>query len=159
MGITNKIPSASGTYILILELNQIARLQVGKLGERSFPAGLYAYVGSAQGSGGLAGRVGRHLRTPDRKRSHWHIDVLITLTEIVQIWWKEGSPSRECLWARDIALDGAGSIPGFGSTDCRCPSHLFFFKDLQEVTNLQKTMKGRYEIEVECISVPYIASF
>jgi Uri superfamily endonuclease len=159
MGNAIEIPSTPGTYVLILELKQDLRIGIGKLGEQVYPAGCYAYVGSAQGSGGLAGRIGRHLRTSDQKRSHWHIDALNSQAEIVQVWWKEGSPSQECYWALCIAADGTRSIPGFGSTDCRCPSHLFHFKNYQELTTLLVSMKRRHNIQAYSINIPSTITF
>lgn len=126
------LPSTPGTYMLILELNAKLRLIVGKLGEYEFPAGSYAYVGSAQGSGGLAGRLNRHLKFNHSKKTHWHIDHLNRCAQIAQIWWLEGSPSQECIWAQRLSDLGLQCIPNFGSSDCRCISHLFWFSRLSD---------------------------
>jgi sugar fermentation stimulation protein A len=123
----NSLPSASGTYVLILELKVKQRLIVGKLGQFEFPEGSYSYVGSAQGSGGLSGRLRRHLKFNHDKKPHWHIDHLNRCAEIAQIWWLEGSPSQECVWAQKLSDLGLQCHPNFGSSDCRCISHLFWF--------------------------------
>jgi len=61
--------------VLILRLPCPATVNVGRLGRVRFPAGWYAYVGSAYGPGGLAARISRHLRPS--KPSHWHLDYLL----------------------------------------------------------------------------------
>ena len=123
----NQFPSTPGTYVLILQLKQKQRLLIGKLGEYELPEGCYAYVGSAQGPGGLASRLKRHLDLNRTKPPHWHIDHLNHRAEIEQIWWLEGSPSRECDWAEILSSVGTRLIPNFGSSDCRCPGHLIWF--------------------------------
>jgi Uri superfamily endonuclease len=118
-------PAAKGTYALLLHLAREAQLDVGRLGRISFPAGYYLYLGSALG--GLTGRLARHCRS--EKRLRWHIDYLLPHVRLEEIWW-EGSEERlECCWAAVAArAQGAvGMTPGFGSSDCRCPSHLVRF--------------------------------
>ena len=99
------------------------RLPVGKLGPLRFDAAVYAYVGSAQGPGGLRSRIGRHLEKG--KRRHWHIDYLRDHAEIDRIWVIDGSRRLECaVAARLSALAAASPVAGFGASDCRCGSHL-----------------------------------
>jgi len=114
-----------GTYALVMALEGEATLAIGRLGHFAFPRGYYVYAGSARG--GLAQRVGRHLRR--EKRLRWHIDYLLQRAEVVEVWYAPGDERRECLWAA-TAMDmprGQVIAPGFGSSDCRCPSHLIFF--------------------------------
>jgi Uri superfamily endonuclease len=127
------IPSEPGTYVLILLLDQTETIQIGKHGVWEFPTGTYAYVGSARGPGGLSGRLRRHLRVSHKKRLHWHIDYLASVADIVQIWWSEDSINCECIWAKKLALIGTRLVPGFGSSDCRCPGHLLWFPNHQAV--------------------------
>ena len=121
------LPDRSGTYGLILRLPRLATIGVGRLGRFQFPAGWYAYVGSAHGPGGLAARVSRHLRSP--KPPHWHVDYLRTAAQPVQIWYAVGARKRECAWAEALSGLPGGSIPmpRFGASDCRCPAHLIHF--------------------------------
>jgi len=116
-----------GTYILILQLENPARIEVGKLGLVAFDTGIYTYVGSAFGPGGLAARVGHHLRT--RKRCHWHIDYLRRICRVSAVWYTIDSVRREHEWAQILAGIRGAKVPiiGFGSSDCRCPSHLAYF--------------------------------
>lgn len=120
-----------GSYLLLLRLDAPAEIQIGKLGRHTFPPGRYAYAGSALGSGGVAGRVNRHLR-PD-KRLHWHIDHLAEHAPIVGVGAAYGSDRRECRWIKDLGALRGATIPvaGFGSSDCRsgCPAHLVRLPD------------------------------
>ena len=113
-----------GTYALVLALPVESRLQVGKLGTCLFPAGYYLYLGSALG--GLAGRLGRHLRRD--KKPRWHIDYLLPHCNLVEVWHVMSEERLECLWRQAAqAMPGARILaPGFGSSDCRCPSHLIY---------------------------------
>ena len=95
---------------------------MGKLGLVDFPRGHYIYFGSALG--GLRARVARHLR--EEKKLHWHADYLSAETPWTQVWQLPDGQRWECVWARAAANHQGASLPapGFGSSDCRCPSHL-----------------------------------
>lgn len=113
-----------------LRLQEEQRLMVGKLGRASFPKGFYVYVGSAQKN--LSQRIERHLRnaeTPGGATAHWHIDYLLPHAKILSIHVFKASKEWECRLSRRLArLEGARVImKGFGSSDCRCPSHLYYF--------------------------------
>lgn len=112
-----------GTYALVIALETKRKVDVGKLGRYNFPAGYYIYVGSA--GGGISQRVQRYLR--EGKKLRWHIDYLLEQAEVVEVWYAEDS--QECLWASVVRGMPQGQIivPGFGSSDCRCPSHLIYF--------------------------------
>lgn len=115
-----------GIYCLILKTCG-AVCSVGALGEVTFPAGWYIYVGSALGPGGLS-RVDRHIRVHRGEGGHrhrWHIDRLLTdrrfaLTAAVL---GETAGQLECTLARHLGGDG---IQGFGCSDCRCTTHLLY---------------------------------
>ncbi len=115
-----------GIYCLILKTHG-AMLSVGALGEREFPAGWYIYIGSALGPGGLA-RVSRHIRVYRRNKDHrprWHIDRLLTDSRFVLVAAVCGNTTSqlECILARSLGENG---IQGFGCSDCRCTTHLFY---------------------------------
>jgi Uri superfamily endonuclease len=74
-----------GTYALILENKTFRKIQVGKLGNFSFSPGWYVYTGSAFGPGGLAARVGRHVK--QEKKCRWHIDYLSTRLAVDRVWY------------------------------------------------------------------------
>jgi Uri superfamily endonuclease len=111
-----------GTYVLIIQINKRIRCKIGALGEITFPAGLYAYVGSAQNN--IALRVARHLRK--EKRLFWHIDYLLNnkAAKIINVYYKPGCKTEECRIASLLAQIGE-PITSFGCSDCRCTSHLF----------------------------------
>lgn len=119
--------TARGTYILILRLASPAELTIGRLGSFSFAAGWYAYVGSAFGAGGLRGRLKHHLSS--QHRMHWHIDYLAQPAPINAIWYLASETCYEHQWAAVLATLPNASIPvqRFGASDCKCPSHLFYF--------------------------------
>jgi len=131
-----------GTYVLILHLSRRALISIGKLGVVEFPAGWYAYAGSARGPGGLAARIGRHRR--ESKTQHWHVDYLRSRADLVSVWYAVGSDRRECRWAEALSqLDGAW-VPasGFGASDCRCTTHLLGFPAQPPVASFSHRVGG-----------------
>ncbi|MFQ5912271.1 MAG: DUF123 domain-containing protein [Nitrospinota bacterium] len=116
----------SGTYILELHLGRGVHLDVGALGRRKFPPGRYVYVGRAMR--GLEARLARHLRRV-KARPRWHIDSFRARARLVSLSvFRSADPSLECeTSARLHAGGGRVEVPGFGSSDCACPSHLFFY--------------------------------
>ncbi|MDY6958779.1 MAG: GIY-YIG nuclease family protein [Halobacteriota archaeon] len=112
-----------GIYVLLIRLRDDASIDVGKLGTIEFSAGFYAYVGSALN--GLEGRIKRHLRM--EKKKHWHIDYLLEVASIEEVIYAETEESLECELADSLTeLD---VVERFGSSDCKCKSHLFFSDD------------------------------
>jgi Uri superfamily endonuclease len=120
------LPAGPGTYVLIVRLDSPTTLAAGRLGPVSLAGGIYAYVGSARGPGGLSARVGRHLRKFG-KMPHWHIDALLAHAAVIEIWLIEASDRLECAWAHAIAgVSGVEQpVAGFGASDCACRAHLF----------------------------------
>jgi Uri superfamily endonuclease len=112
------------TYTLLIELSRPLVILVGKRGNYNFKAGNYAYVGSALN--GLEQRIGRHLRND--KKLHWHIDYLLQHAAVRAVIYAESSEKQECRISREL-LNILESLPGFGCSDCRCSSHLFFHDD------------------------------
>lgn len=142
---TRPLPRAPGTYVLWLPLATLTTLTIGRLGRFEFPAGCYAYVGSAQGAGGLAGRLKHHLA--QAARPHWHIDYLRAAAPVAEIWCCAGSEAREHDWAGALhQLPGAQIIaPRFGASDCRCPSHLLYFGAMPELAAFSERAGGVIE--------------
>ena len=116
-----------GTYVLVLSSRSTDLIQVGRLGALQLQSG-FTYVGSALGPGGVRARLAHHLK-PSR-RPHWHIDYLRAHTRVAEIWYCLDTRRLEHVWAEHIGLAEGASVPlvGFGSTDCGCESHLFFFQ-------------------------------
>ena len=110
-----------GDYILILNLKKAKKIHIGRLGEKKFPKGYYCYVGSARKN--LTKRIERHKRT--RKNLHWHIDYLRNSTEFIAALPVRSSDRLECEIADALSHIATLPVPGFGSSDCSCSSHLF----------------------------------
>ena len=70
---TSRLPRCRGVYLLALKMSRELRIRYG-FREESLSPGIYMYVGSAMGGGGIKGRITRHLRRS--KPIHWHIDRL-----------------------------------------------------------------------------------
>ncbi|MDY7107974.1 MAG: GIY-YIG nuclease family protein [Planctomycetota bacterium] len=131
-----------GTYALVLRSDAAARIRVGRLGELDARRGYYVYVGSAFGPGGLAGRLAHHQRPPTRP--HWHIDYLRTHAPLIEIWFTNDAHPREHKWA-DLIGSARGAtipLPGFGSSDCTCRSHLFHFAQRPSVSAFRRRVRG-----------------
>ncbi len=103
-------------------------LSIGELGNHSFKAGYYAYVGSALG--GLEKRVGRHMRK--EKKIHWHIDYLLSRARATEVIVAQSEERKECAVTAELAKN-LPTIQGFGSSDCKCESHLFYNPDFHEL--------------------------
>jgi len=110
-----------GIYLLIVGLYEPRWIQIGGLGYRLFRRGFYGYVGSALR--GMRSRLDRHLK--DVKKLHWHIDYFLQYGTIEAVAYGECRQNEECALANQLSSIFQ-SIPGFGSSDCRCSSHLFF---------------------------------
>ena len=136
-----QLPSAPGTYALVLFCSRARSLKVGRLGIFTFQPGWYVYVGSAFGPGGLRARCGRHCSRPERRR--WHIDYLNTAASVKAIWFSSDSVRREHQWAELVGgFPEAGTpIAKFGATDCSCPSHLFYFRTRPSFGRFRKAIQ------------------
>ena len=158
------LPSGPGTYVLLMEkkpnrngADAVREIRIGKLGNLALHPGYYLYVGSAHGPGGLRARLGRHLRRNPTRR--WHIDYLKPHAAIVAVWYLAGTGCYEHLIAGILREDlfGATPLPRFGSSDCDCPAHLFFFATRPEYATfcdrLQKRAAGVNVFEL-ILSIP-----
>lgn len=115
-----------GSYMMLLHLPQDGRVQVGHLGEFDFPQGWYVYAGSAQKN--LKARIARHQRRVKQKL-HWHLDYLSPYADKIIALPVAGYTNLECRIAQALADLGGRAFQGFGSSDCACPSHLYYFAD------------------------------
>lgn len=122
-----------GTYCLIFKIGDL-KLKVKSGKEFSLKSGYYVYVGSAFGSGGIDKRVGRHLRK--EKKKHWHIDYVTTTESFKPVTvLKFKGLKVECQIA-SFLQKREEPVLGFGSSDCKCPSHLFKVKSPEDAANL-----------------------
>ncbi|MFB6122325.1 MAG: DUF123 domain-containing protein [Haloferacaceae archaeon] len=139
-----------GTYTLVVELPRPTTVEVGALGTFDVPAGAYAYVGSALGTGGFA-RVDRHRRVAAGTHDvrHWHVDYLTGHPETTLVAAvTTAGVDAECAVADALPQ---GPIPGFGASDCTCRSHLGY---AESTTDLRATVEAVHDrIEAERRSV------
>ena len=128
-----------GTYILLIKLAKTQKIQPGKLPEAKYKKGIYLYVGRARK--GLRARIRRHVRS--QKKIFWHVDYLLQKAMIEAIWIRENF-FNECLTAskiQDFRPAAATPLEGFGSSDCCCPSHLFYSSlSTKELISLQNEL-------------------
>lgn len=115
----------AGVYVFWLYLPIQVEAQVGALGLCRFPAGYYAYAGSAQRN--LPARLRRHSLVT--KPRHWHLDYLRPYGTMLGAAAAAAGKPAECGISRALAATpGAGvPAPGFGASDCRCTAHLYWF--------------------------------
>ncbi len=118
-----------GSYVLLIQLPKEQTITTGSLKALHFLGGYYAYVGSAMG--GFKSRLRHHLN--DNKRLHWHIDYLLQKASINSIIVCGTNDRVECAVAQACSCQFY-AIPGFGSSDCKCRSHLFFAADEMKST-------------------------
>jgi len=121
------IPAAPGTYLLVLRCSAARGVRVGRLGTLRLRPGWYVYAGSAFGPGGLRARIQHHMRRA--ARPHWHIDTLRRFARVESVRYVCDARC-EHEWAAAIGAMPGGEVamPGFGSSDCRCPTHLWYFE-------------------------------
>ena len=121
----------TGSYILLINLPEEKTIGVGSLRSVHFNRGCYAYVGSAMG--GFKARLNRHLKK--NKKPRWHIDYLLKEAAIISVILCQTEQKVECAIAQSLERK-LNSVPGFGSSDCRCPSHLFFAPDEEKMKSV-----------------------
>ncbi|WP_066047782.1 DUF123 domain-containing protein [Robertmurraya korlensis] len=112
-------------YAVFFFMEEDRTLAIGKLGTYHFLKGRYIYIGSAKKN--ILARVNRHLKVDTVFR--WHFDYLRpygTITEVKSFDDKVG----ECELAECLKLRYLATYPmkKFGSSDCRCYSHLLFLR-------------------------------
>lgn len=118
-------------YAITFRLNKDTHaIPIGKLGQFNFQQGYYVYVGSAKRN--ITARIDRHLRID--KKMRWHIDYLrpYLTVESVQSFPEEDG---ECKLYQHLKRTHHASTPvkGFGSSDCKCDSHLFYYEKYYEI--------------------------
>lgn len=112
-----------GSYFLYGKLPRDKSLNIGSLGRLRFRKGYYLYIGSAMNS--LKSRIQRHMKK--NKLLRWHIDYLVPVLENLKPIPIRSSESLECLLSMELRRLNYEGIPQFGSSDCNCQSHLFYY--------------------------------
>lgn len=129
-----------GTYALLFSSAVRKKVRIGKLGMLEIRPGYYIYVGSAFGPGGLVARVGRHMKIS--KKARWHIDYLRPHLCLVEVWFTTDADKREHSWARLLNDYRGVMVPlaGFGSSDCCCVTHFFYFSKRPTIIRFRKRL-------------------
>lgn len=125
-------------------MDETINLAVGKIGDVEFKSGYYAYVGSALG--GLKQRLKRHLS--NTKKKWWHIDYLLehATVEGVFVWQSKKSVEDKIACKLKKKFD---YIDGFGNSDSKCESHLFYSKDKNKLISALFKVLRRQSVFVE----------
>ena len=132
--------SKPGTYALVLRSDASTCTRIGRWGYLNVRPGYYIYVGSALGPGGVLARVSRHCR--EHKIKHWHIDYLREYAIIESVWYSHSPIRLEHSWAEAVAkLNETEPVKGFGCSDCRCNSHLFFSASEPELSRFAAAVR------------------
>jgi len=136
------ISTRIGNYILFINVEKDITLYTRR---RMFHVskGLYIYVGSAGGKGGLKARLNRYLY--GRRRDFWHIDYLLSSPGVrllmVKCIYNDNPKYYESLISRRLnqVLE---FLPNFGSSDSKGDlSHLFKCKNVDPVPCLELVQK------------------
>ncbi|MHA1211455.1 MAG: GIY-YIG nuclease family protein [Candidatus Heimdallarchaeota archaeon] len=134
-----------GIYLLFLTNHAMTKIEIGKIGFGSFPKGLYLYVGSALSPGGLEKRLARHLS--HQKKVFWHIDYLTTSSTFSIHAYLEIITDEKIECQINQMMAGLSEneskiiLKKFGSSDCKCTSHLTYFKLIQIETLQAKILE------------------
>ncbi len=123
---------------MIISVSKDFEIIVGCLGKVLFKKGNYIYIGSAKGC--LEARLRRHLRR--NEKIYWHIDYLLNnkKAQISRIWVIQ--KSIECKTADVFNEQPISEIveKGFGSSDCKCLTHLFYINDKEKAEKILEKM-------------------
>ncbi len=140
--------SKIGTYIVVLKSDQAKTIRIGKLAQLNIQKGYYAYIGSAFGPGGVIARLKHHYKVSHRP--HWHLDYLRAETEFYEAYAEYSSEKKECEWASLISKSEMVSEPlkGFGSSDCQCSTHLFYFTSYVKMVSVIQGISGIQKVDV-----------
>jgi Uri superfamily endonuclease len=114
------------------------------------------------GPGGFK-RVTRHLNVSAGRNNvrKWHIDYLSSVAEIVAIGKIEARDQVECEIAQRLAFyKGLTGIVDFGSSDCRCRTHLFYTRHLHDLERAIQRLLDDKRKEMNCmVSVETLYGF
>jgi len=129
------IVNVKGIYVFIFRVLNDLNISIGSLGRVYIPQGLYGYIGSARGFGGIKARVLHHIKK-NKKRLWWHIDYLTTMPDVTPLYivFAETSKDIEHFLAQQMnsAYCWNGYIKGFGSSDKDSYTHLYLCKCNEE---------------------------
>ncbi|MCS7215606.1 MAG: DNA/RNA nuclease SfsA [Thermodesulfovibrio sp.] len=120
-----RVLNEKGVYLLVMHLQNSEKIIIGNLGKLNFTKGYYVYIGKSKR--GLFKRIARHRRK--LKKMHWHIDYFLTRAKLIRDLPILTEEDIECQVAYSLSKISDKIIPEFGSSDCNCNGHLFYFKE------------------------------
>ncbi len=148
-----ELPEQKGTYILVASLAKEQRLEIGRLGRHDLRPGFYLYVGSALGSGGLRARLSHHLESS--AEPHWHIDYLLRIATLEEIWFAMADTKLEHHWADLLEKAPQFQVPiaRFGASDYHRSraSHLFSAKRRPSFAWFQQRLRSEFDASVRAV--------
>jgi Uri superfamily endonuclease len=144
------VKSDPGTYTLVFRSTATRNIRIGRLGTLPLRPGYYIYLGSAFGPGGTRARTARHLKKSTAKR--WHIDYLKPRVELIEIWYTHDPVRREHDWANALIAQPLFSapLPGFGSSDCKCLTHLLYSRSKPDIRGQSTNIDFRIPFFLRC---------
>lgn len=134
------------TYCLLINLEMDSKIPIGKLGILDLKKGYYIYVGSALNS--IDARIKRHLKRD--KKLYWHVDYLLNSSKasIRSVIYERSPEKWECHVAGQISKKGI-PVKKFGSSDCKCDSHLFYFEKFRNAENCSINTFNKLKLDFE----------
>jgi len=87
-----------------------------------------------KGSTTLLNRVKRHLDSSCNKKMHWYIDYLLDCeySDLFKIFLIPSTERLECLFSSELKDTCDKYFNNFGSSDCSCDSHLYYYSQLRD---------------------------
>jgi len=138
---------AGGTYTLLVELAAPATIEVGALGDRRFEPGIYAYTGSALGTGGSPASTATAGPPAANTTCATGTSTTCSATPTPGSTASFGA-STPPTWRSPVADRlPASPVDGFGASDCDCGSHLAAGTD--GATALATLVREAHEVAVE----------
>lgn len=125
-------------------------MRIGSLGIVTVRKGYCLYTGSALGYGDMAleNRLKRHSRR--KKKIRWHVDYLTSHSQcrVMAAICLTSGKRLECRINQAIVrrIEASPVLPGAGSSDCKCPAHLFMVNSSIGARQLLGTVVSVYEV-------------
>jgi len=156
MGWLHGVPADPGVYVLLISVSDsvVISTRSGRVFE--VPRGVYLYVGSARGLGGLRARISRHLRK--FKKPYWHIDYLLSssvacVSAVLYRVVREPGTDYEQVISRELSRIFT-YVPGFGCSDKRGDkSHLFRCGERADscLNTISQVLPGFSILKLNCV--------
>lgn len=127
----NKVPliipevKPEGVYYIVLRNDKDQIIECGSLGTIEFKKGFYVYSGS--GKNNLFKRIEHHKKK--KKKKHYHMDYITTKMKIIADIPIVTNEYQECDLSNMLLENSGKPVKSFGSTDCKCFSHLHYFHE------------------------------